>query len=212
LKELDSDLEAQGRLMGETAVISGNLADAGLLPRGIGPEETATFVANFDDAATVAFAGGIARLSGENAVAIADLRAIASRFEARRRDAAAREELVPERNRGLEELRARLETARADLVAQKTLLAEAERESGSDDPEPAFDAAKQSLAALEAERRDWKPSARVGKSRSRRRELRQRRFCASATGLSRRSRPSSRAFTNRSTSPVSFPLPRVALG
>ncbi len=152
LKELDSDLEAQGRLMGETAVISGNLADAGLLPRGIGPEETATFVANFDDAATVAFAGGIARLSGENAVAIADLRAIASRFEARRRDAAAREELVPERNRGLEELRARLETARADLVAQKTLLAEAERESGSDDPEPAFDAAKQSLAALEAEK------------------------------------------------------------
>jgi exonuclease SbcC len=153
LKELDSDLETQGKLIGETAEgISGFLADAGLLPRGIGPEKAAGFVAGFNETAAAAFSGGIARLSRENAASLTDARALASRFETRRRDAAAKEEALAERNRGLEELRARLETARTDLVAQKTVLAEAERESGSDDPEPAFDAAKQSLVALEAEK------------------------------------------------------------
>ncbi|MHB9153990.1 MAG: AAA family ATPase [Spirochaetales bacterium] len=153
LKELDSELEARGKLLGETAAaISGDLAEAGILPRGREREEVATFVAGFDEAAAAAFAGGIGRLSGETAAAIGERKALASRFEARRLGAAEKEKTLTEKTRALEELRARLETARADLVAKKTLLAEAERGSGPSDPEPAFEAARQSLAALEAEK------------------------------------------------------------
>ena len=153
LKELDLELEAQGKLMGETAAaIFGDLAEAGILPLGMERDAAATFIAGFDEAAAEAFASGIGRLSRETADTIGEGRALASRFEARRLGAAEKEKALAKKTQVLENLRALLETAKADLVAKRTLLAEAERGSGPSDPEPAFEASKQSLAALEAEK------------------------------------------------------------
>ena len=153
LDELALSLETQGLLMGEaTAGIARVLITAGLLPSGVEPEAAAALAVKFDKAETSAFTYGIERLAKENAAAIAEARMMASRFEARRGEAAGKEESLAGKNRALEELRGQREKASADLVAQKTLLAEAERESGSDDPEPKFDEAKRALASLEEEK------------------------------------------------------------
>ena len=153
VEEIASALSALSGEIGERAAVLGQaLSTARVLPSGIEPAAIPAAVAGFDEAAAAAFASGLSRFSRENAAAIAKQKALASRFEARRREVLTGEEALAARKLGAEALRAQAEKARAELVERRTVLAEAERESGIEDPEPALGAAVRSLEALEAEK------------------------------------------------------------
>ncbi|HWR11855.1 MAG TPA: AAA family ATPase [Rectinemataceae bacterium] len=155
VKEITAALDALGEEMGKNAGAVGEaLSKAGLLPDGIGDETgiAAAWAARLDEKASASFAAGLERFSRENAAAVAEGKSRASRFEAQRREAFARERIFAARRGALEALRAEAESARAKLVERRTLLQEAERESGAEDPTPRHDAALKTLESLEKQK------------------------------------------------------------
>lgn len=107
--------------------------------------------AGLDKKAADSFAKALARLLGDNETALAELRARGEGVEKRRREALAVERELARENLALEKLRGELDKAGAELVERRTVLSEAERLSGTTDPEPAYAAAALRLEAFEKE-------------------------------------------------------------
>lgn len=155
LGEIGAALNALGAEMGESIeVIGAALSEAGIIPEEIsrGGGGIASWAACLDEKATASFGLDLARFSRENAAALSEGKLLASRFEARRREAAASEKILAQRVNVLEALRVQAEKARAELAAKKALVQEAERESGREDPTPRHGAALKALEALEKEK------------------------------------------------------------
>lgn len=106
-----------------------------------------------DMAATARFGDGLTRFMLDIAASVSQNRAAVEAIEERKREVRRREEALAGSRLDLEALRARSETARAELVKQRTLLSEAERESGAEDPTEKYEAAVALLAELEKEKK-----------------------------------------------------------
>ncbi|MFA6366668.1 MAG: SbcC/MukB-like Walker B domain-containing protein, partial [Candidatus Hydrogenedentales bacterium] len=155
LDEIGAALDALGAEMGENVeALGAALSEAGIIPEKFsrGGDGIASWAARLDEKATASFGMNLARFSRDNAAALSEGRLLASRFEARRREAAASEKILAQRAEALETLRVQAEKARAELAAKKALLLEAERESGQEDPTPRHGAALKALEALEREK------------------------------------------------------------
>ncbi|MFZ3109838.1 MAG: SbcC/MukB-like Walker B domain-containing protein, partial [Rectinemataceae bacterium] len=94
----------------------------------------------------------LASLAKKTGESLAASRAQVSRLVARRAEIATLEKTLAERVTAAEALRTQAEGARLDLLRQKTLLEEAERDSGAEDPKPRYEAAARELASIEEER------------------------------------------------------------
>jgi exonuclease SbcC len=94
----------------------------------------------------------LVRIHKENEARIASIRSELKALEERRKNCAAEEEALARESFALDAVRTELEKTRQDLAGQRSMLAEAERQSGSQDPAPAFNRAKEAIDALEREK------------------------------------------------------------
>lgn len=150
----------QIRLSGEIAGLEASIAHAKERQRERGSEIEALRLEMENRATSLgivlpdegALAEEFAPMAKKTGEALADARAQVSRLESRRSEIAALEKTLAGRVTAVEALRTQAEGARLGLLRQKTLLEEAERDSGAEDPKPRYEAAVRELASLEEEK------------------------------------------------------------
>jgi exonuclease SbcC len=110
------------------------------------------WTAGFDARASAELVATLSRAAEGVKTALAEQKALVAAIENRRRLAAAKEKALATRVEAFEALRAEAERASAELARRGAILEETERDAGSADPSPAFEAAQAALVSLKAER------------------------------------------------------------
>jgi len=128
-------------------------------------------IGNFMAAVTTSLARSLVSAGSDTAALSAGRLMALEKMLARRKDVAAREEALGRMRTELEAVRLKAGNARAELVASQTVLVEAERESGTEDPGPrlieaegAFTALGTEKAELEKTRAHWEEDVATTKA------------------------------------------------
>ncbi len=110
------------------------------------------WTAGFGAEASAGLVAMLARAAEGVKAALAEQKALIAAIENRRRLAVAKEKALAARAEALETVRAEAERASAEFARRGAVLQETEREAGTADPSPAFEAAQAALSAHKAER------------------------------------------------------------